>query len=556
MTAPLPFGPTVPAPQQLTLRPYQREAVDAVHAAAERGLQRPLVAMATGTGKSLVAGYVVAERGERAVVLAHRDELIRQLGQSMLLANPKAHVGYVKAGENEIDAEIVVASLQTLARENRIQELIAAQSRFGKFSTVVSDESHHVLTGVNENSFGGVLRGIGAFTAGGPLTSGYTATPERGDGKAIGGGLWQEIVYRMSILDGIRQGYLCELRGIEVQLAADFNQLHIRGGEFRDGESAEMLMQADAPKHAARAYLEHAAGRRALVFTPTIAVAEAMEDAFRAEGVPCEHVSGEMPLEERRAIQHRLRTGETLVCPNAMLWTEGFDLPAISCIIMARPTRSRPFAIQMIGRGTRIYPGKSDCVVLDLVGTTVRKDLVTLAELFDLDREEARRGVAKATEEKRRRSEEAVAIAAPDGRLRVREVNLYDRSNFHWVTAREDRFALSLGEEGNLLVEPESFDSDQWALYQQTREIVAGSQYPQNVRRKLYMGLPLETIQGIAEDMVRRSGAARLNDKSAAWRQQPPSEKQKAILVRRGKWRENMTKGDASDAITALFAGR
>ena len=550
MTPPLPF--TKPQPQ-LKPRPYQRDAVDAVHAAAERGLRRVVVAMAAGTGKSLVSGYVVAERGGRAVVLAHRDELVRQLGQAMIHANPKADVGYVKAGENEVDSDIVIASVQTLCRPKRMAQLLASQDRRGKFVTVIQDEMHHILGGEDENTFGRVLRELGAFAEDGALFCGASATIDRGDNKATGN-VWQEIVYRMSILDGISQGYLCELRGIQVQLKADFNQLHTRMGDFRDEESASMLMAADAPKHAAEAYLEHAAGRRALVFTPTIAVAQAMEDAFRAVGVPCEYASGEMDMEHRRAILRRLRTGETLVVPNAQIFGEGTDIPAVSCVIIARPTKSRPAAIQAVGRATRIYPEKSDAIVIDLVGTTLRKDLVTLAELFDVTPDEAKGGVAAAT--LRRKTITEAAEAAVDGRLQAVEVHLYDRSKFNWVSTGTERFTLSLGAEGSLVVEPMSADDDVWNISRIKRTRVPGASYPQNVADTVRSGITLETAQGIAEDMVRESGTEYLNDKKAKWRLQPPSEKQKAILVRRGKWVDGMTKGSASDELTKLFAAR
>jgi len=539
----------------IPLRDYQRSCVDSVHAAANRGLQRPLVAMATGLGKSLCAAYVVKERGGRAVVLAHRDELMRQLGKSIEMAElGHLRIGYVKAEEDDVGADIVIASLQTLARPNRLERLLASQRDvFGgkPFETIISDESHHVTSGEDENTFGAVLRGLGAFDPEGPLVVGWTATPERGDKKALGT-TWEEIVFEMGILAGIRAGYLCNLRAKQVQLAVDFSRLHVRAGDFRDEEASDLLLEANAPEHAVKAWRQHAFGRRTLVFTPTVALAQAMEVAFRSEGIRSEHVSGAMSPEQRAAVKGRLERGETLVVPNAQLWTEGFDCPSVSCIVMARPTRSRPFAIQMIGRGTRIFPGKEDCMILDLVGSATRMDLVTVASLFDVSPEAAEGGIAEAVAA----ASVHVAQPAPQGKLVTFDVELFQKRAFAWVAAGS-RFLLSLGEEGSLLLEPGT-EPDTWDVVKSKREKVGVNRggYPryEERRRKLYAGLPLEMAQGCAEDEVRKAGVAILNDKNAGWRKAPASDKQIRTLGR--AYRLGMTMGEASDAISAKFAGR
>jgi ATP-dependent helicase IRC3 len=549
----------------LELRPYQRACVDAVHAAAERGIRRPLVAMSTGCGKSLAAAYLVREREGRAVILAHRDELLRQLGRSLEHAGiERGRIGYVKADEDQVNHDFVIASVQTLARPNRLARLIESQSPGARlwegdkarpFVTVIADEAHHHLGGESENTFGAVLRGLGAYDDAGPLTVGWTATPERGDGGALAS-VWQEIVFEMGIMDGIAQGYLCDVRAKQVQLAADFNKLHTRGGDFRDEETAEMLMAASAPAHVVKAYKEHAPGRKALVFTPTVAVAEAMSEAFRAAGIPAETAHGGLSDEERAGVLRRLRTGETMVVPNAQLLTEGFDEPSVDCVVMARPTKSRPFAIQMIGRGTRIFPGKTDCVVLDVVGSVSRMDLVTVAELFGVDAKAAEGGVLKAVKAKRAADAARVAVAAEmppaqDGRLVSVDVAMFSERAFQWVAAGM-KFVLSLGDRGSLTLRPGA-EADEWEIAQKWRETLPGSKWPRDMERKLYAGLSLEEAQGRAEDIVRKSGAARLNSKDANWRKDAPTDKQISILTRRGKYRAGMSKGEASDALTALF---
>lgn len=539
------------------LRPYQRACVDAVHDAARRGIRRPLCALATGLGKSLAAAYVVKERGPRAVVLAHRDELLRQLGRSMQMADETVRIGYVKAEEDDVHADVVIASLQTLARPARLQRLLESQRGiFGRpFATVISDESHHVTSGEDENTFGAVLRGLGAFDAAGPLVVGWTATPERTDGAKMAD-VWEEMVFSMGILDGIRQGFLCDLKARQVQLAADFSKLHVRAGEFRDEESAEMLLEANAPKHAAEAYLQHAKGRKALVFTPTVAVAQAMAQAFRAVGVTAEHAHGEMDPEARRALLARFKSGETMVVPNAQLLTEGFDEPSVSCVIMARPTRSRPFYTQMVGRGTRIYPGKTDCLILDLVGVAARMDLTTMATLFDVPPAAAEGGIVAAIEAKEKGEAIPDGLDAPQGRLVSVDVELFAGRAFAWVVSGL-KFILSLGAEGNVTVEPGS-EPDTFDVFKVKpgRAVKTGSRWGRTPteKQKLYAGLSLEYATGAAEDVVRKAEATVLNARDAAWRQHPASEAQ--IKKLRSRYRPGMLKGEASDLLTAMYAGR
>jgi ATP-dependent helicase IRC3 len=234
----------------------------------------------------------------------------------------------------------------------------------------------------------------------------------------------------------------------------------------------------------------------------------------------------------------------------------------VSCIIMARPTRSRPFAIQCIGRGTRLYPGKERCLVLDLVGSATRMDLVTVASLFDVTPEAAERGIARAVSEKAHAAaEEAAAAEVQAGRLVTVDVDLFKARDFAWVKADgrgRDRFVLNLRHEGLLVIQP-SAEAGTWDVCHVRRQNVAeaGSRAPvwAEESKRLYVGLPLDYAQGAAEDYVRRMGASvGIAAKDAAWRRLPASDAQRKLLQRRGKWRAGMTKGEANEAITAMDA--
>jgi ATP-dependent helicase IRC3 len=197
----------------ISLRPYRQEALAAIADAESRGIRRQLVSLPTGTGKTVIFAHLLQQRSERALVLAHRDELIEQAASKILTVDPDARVGICKAERNELHREIIVASVQTLARESRLSKI-----DISGFTTVIVDEAHHAAA----DTYRQILDHFRCFDEDGPLTVGFTATPERADEKAVGE-VFSDIVYRQDIL--MQAGYLCDLRAIQVSLEADFNKL-------------------------------------------------------------------------------------------------------------------------------------------------------------------------------------------------------------------------------------------------------------------------------------------------------------------------------------------
>jgi ATP-dependent helicase IRC3 len=512
----------------LELRPYQAEAIAAIEEASRRGVRRPLLGLPTGTGKTVIFAALIRKRGGRALVLAHRDELLAQATDKIRQIDPGTRLGLVKAEANEVAAPVLVASMQTLARQSRLVRLPR------QFETVVVDEAHHATA----DSYRRVLDWVGDS----PLVLGVTATPERADSASLAD-VWDEVVYSRSLLEMIRAGYLVDLRGLRVRLDFDFSRLRVSHGDFVDTEAAAALTAADAPAHACAAYLEHAAGRKALLFTPTVELAHLMAEAFRARGVAAEALDGSLPLDQRRAILARLRGGETQVVANCAVLTEGFDEPSVDCVIVARPTRSRILYVQMIGRGTRTFPNKRDCLIVDLVGATERHDLLTLPQLFGLGDATAlqERTVTEALE----REHVAAAPARAEAPLVAEEVDLFrEREKLRWVAVGE-RWALTTGR-GLLVVEP----------YAGAWRVVVYEPGTQK-RHVLGHGLDLGYAHGVAEDFIRHLGAAHLVDANARWRGQGISDKQRALLDRLGiPYGSELSRGEASDLISATLAKR
>jgi superfamily II DNA or RNA helicase len=169
------MGDVSSSPPRLTPRPYQVEAVIAVLQSALHGIKRPLIALPTGTGKTIIVAHLLQHRPGRALVLAHRDELIQQAVDKLGWVAPNLHVGVVKAERDAHDAPVVVASVQTLSRRQRLARLAP------DFDTIVIDEAHHAPA----DTYRRILSHCQAWTPDGPLVVGVTATPERGDGQSL-----------------------------------------------------------------------------------------------------------------------------------------------------------------------------------------------------------------------------------------------------------------------------------------------------------------------------------------------------------------------------------
>lgn len=515
-----------PPTTAFALRPYQQEAVEAVSVAVKRGLRRPLISLPTGTGKTIVFAHLVADKcrkEQRSVILAHRDELIEQAVGKLQAVMPSADIGIVKAEKNEIDHAVIVASVQTLSRPRRLEQL------HNGFALVVVDEAHHATA----STYRRIIEKIDA-----PLTLGVTATPERADGGNLGD-VFDEIIYRKEILEMIQGGYLCDLRAKRIQVKADFASLRVQHGDFAEGETGRMLLDANAPERVAEALIEHAPDRKALVFTSGVELAHAMAHAINEKGIRAEALDGTTPTDERRAMLDRFRGGGTQVIANCAVLTEGFDEATISAIVIARPTRSRPLYQQMIGRGTRRCVGKPDCLILDLVGATSRHDLVTADSLFSVTEELLEgRTVTEAIREQR---EQRQAQLLTPGQLVANDVELFAQRKFAWVASGQQRFALSLGDAGMLVIEP---DGEQFAVLHNTRE----------TSRQLYAVGSLELATGLAEDFARKNGATRLARRAAPWRTKPPTDGQLRALRNMKIRKRAKTRGQASDLISRASA--
>ena len=375
----------------MPLRQYQTDCLDKSLERYRAGVNRQLAVMATGLGKAVLFATLRQHHGfqKRVMVLVHREELAAQAAEKIFHWNPGLMLGVEMAGRKARAMDTyVIASVPTLGR-NGSERL----KRFdpSSFDCIVSDEVHHSVS----PQWTRVLHYFGLAEPGSPILSlGLTATPNRSDGLGLRR-LFDEIVYNMGIDDGIREGFLVDLRCWRISTKSDLDSVRTTAGDFNEKDLAETVNTTERNTLIVKAWAQHAMDKKSLVFTANIQHALDLAEAFKALGVSAEAVWGDDPDRADKLRRHRL--GEITVLTNCAVLTEGYDDPNIECIVLARPTKSALLLTQMIGRGTRmpsgcghiseVGDGKRDCLILDVVDTTSKHNLCTVPSLLGLPKE-------------------------------------------------------------------------------------------------------------------------------------------------------------------------
>jgi len=519
----------------IQLRDYQTEAVNAVADAWADGTDRPAVVLPTGTGKTVIFSELARrerEQGGRTLVLAHRDELIGQAVAKLAAVDPGAKIGVVKAERNEVDAPIVVASVPSLIRQSRREAL-------GHFSAGIVDEAHHATA----RTYRTVMDGLSIPWAG------FTATMARGDGSKLGD-VWSKIVYEADIISMIRRGFLVDPKGIRIKVPhLDLSGVRRTGGDYNEADLGEALTESFAPEVVADAYIEHAAGRPALLFAPTVETAQLFHQHMIDKGVRSAVVWGAMPLADRRAALADFDAGKIDVLCNCMVLTEGYDSPRAEVCIIARPTQSKPLYVQMVGRVLRPYPGKTGALVLDVVGVTGRMALCSLTTLVGKE-DEAKDGQslleAVAEDEEAR---EAIAEQLYTGPTEAAEVDLFGNSRQTWLRTRAGFWFLQAGERFIALVPlaDGSFNVGWWSKSGYAKGADRGGWIAQNVPDLGYAMAHGESNVTMAEQVI--------TAKERQWRKRKPSEKQNGYARSLGFTPlPEMRSGEVSDLISVGLA--
>jgi ATP-dependent helicase IRC3 len=408
-----------PAP---TLRPYQVDALTAVETARAAGLTRILVKKPTGTGKTVMFaampqwGGLAAWLGtfpvnqRRMLVIAHREELLDQAREKIQAANPGLIVMVEQADRHASrHSDVIVASIQTLAASKfkRLKLLLQTMT----FRLVIVDEAHHAAASTYRTALVHLgflpaadasdkhnieaidhddvavmeqaLEGWDKIAPRDRLLVGVTATPNRSDSIGLGC-VFQSIAYSYALRQAIADEWLVPISAWVVETRSSLDDVRTSHGDFNQKELGETVNNPERNKLAVAAWQEHAAGLSTLAFTVTVAHAHALAQAFTDAGIPAAAISGETPKDERRETLAAYTRGEILVLTNCMVLTEGTDLPRTGCILHAKPTKSATLYEQMTGRGLRLFPNKTECVVIDLVDIARRHSLQSSPVLYGL----------------------------------------------------------------------------------------------------------------------------------------------------------------------------
>lgn len=353
----------------MKLRPYQLQAKEAIQAEWQKGLLRTLLVLPTGTGKTIVFSKLIEDcvrNGERALVLAHRGELLDQAADK-LSQSTGLGCAVEKADDSCLGSwyRVVVGSVQSLMREKRLMQFPPDY-----FDTIIVDEAHHCLA----DSYQRVLSHFADAKV-----LGVTATPDRSDMRNLGQ-YFESLAYEYTLPKAIKEGYLSPIKALTIPLKLDLTGVGTQAGDFKTSDLGTAL--DPYLYQIADEMLKHCVGRKTVVFLPLIKTSQKFRDILNSKGFSAVEVNGQS--DNRETAQRDFEAGKYNVICNAMLYTEGWDCPIVDCIVMLRPTKIRSLYSQCIGRGTRLSPetGKDHLLLLDFLWHTERHELCHPAHLI------------------------------------------------------------------------------------------------------------------------------------------------------------------------------
>lgn len=351
----------------MQLRPYQEEARAKVQQEWKEGRKRTLLVLPTGCGKTIVFSKIIEDRvkmGERVLVLAHRSELLEQASDKLMTATGLG-TALEKAENTSIGSwfRVVIGSVQTMQREKRLSQFPP-----NHFDTIVIDEAHHAIS----DGYQRVLEHFGEANV-----LGVTATPDRGDMRNLGS-YFDSLAYEYPLVDAIKSGYLSKITAITIPLELDISTVSQQAGDFKVSEIGTAL--DPYLEQIADEMVKQCKDRKTVVFLPLVKTSQKFRDILNAKGFKAAEVNGES--KDRAEILEDFDKDKYNVLCNSMLLTEGWDCPTVDCVVVLRPTKVRALYSQMVGRGTRLAPGKENLLLLDFLWHTERHELCRPAHLI------------------------------------------------------------------------------------------------------------------------------------------------------------------------------
>jgi len=554
-----------------TLRDYQRDGVDAIKQAWQSGCHAPLVAVATGGGKTTMMAQLLVETVEpdlrRALVIAHTKEIVEQIYnriENQYAGRLSEWCGGVKMypgigmvmGQHDLpQARVVVATRQSL-HKSRLAQVI----KYGAFDVVVIDEAHHAVA---DNTYGEILNHVRRVNKNVKLV-GFTATPKRADKKALKT-IFDDIVYQWLIPDGIQSSYLTPVTRLKVKTKVDLSNIRNVGGDYSQKKMVGVLNVANWVDLTVEAYNRYvaAANRQCLAYLPSVAMSKAFSDRLQHSGIAAAHVDGKTAKDEREQILRDYINGTLSVVSNMAVLTEGFDAPTTDAILLARPTRSQTLFTQIVGRGLRPAEGKQDCLLVDMtvVDTKALEIGTLLGRMIHCDQcpceydyglpccPQCGADVPKAKQQAREDNESQLPNNLMIGSELIAEhAEMFEKALAAWHVGNDGYISCTLSfDAGSLLIMPPMIDD----FYRLVKVPKSRDDNPTIE----YQNSDLNEVMMWGESLVKKYGTEQAAMKNAVWRSGDASRGQVKLLKKLGiENAQGMTKGMAARLITHHIA--
>ncbi|WP_282019346.1 DEAD/DEAH box helicase family protein [Planomicrobium okeanokoites] len=345
--------------KEISPRPAQQEALEALEIAMDEEYSRAMVVLATGLGKTYLAAFF-AEKFKRVLFVAHREEILFQAKQSFQHVHPDRTSAFYNASEKQTDADFIFASIYTLGSQYHLDRFEA-----DAFDLIVVDEFHHAAAPTYE-------RLLKHFEP--KFLLGITATPDRMDNKDVYALCDGNVAISIHFLDAIERNWLSPFQYYGVYDDTDYSAIRWLGTRYDEEELMQVQLQEDFAGKILAAWQQHKQ-TRTIVFCSSVRQAVYMSEFYRKNGVRAIALHGGSPPDQRKAARARLDTGELEVIFTVDLFNEGVDIPKVDTLLFIRPTESLTVYTQQIGRGLRIAEGKSHCVIIDFIGNYRNADL-------------------------------------------------------------------------------------------------------------------------------------------------------------------------------------
>ncbi|KAI9054999.1 hypothetical protein LZ554_002142 [Drepanopeziza brunnea f. sp. 'monogermtubi'] len=583
---------SIKPPIKIRLREYQEECIQAVLSHLKQGHKRLGISLATGSGKTVIFTQLIdrvssRKEADQTLILAHRQELVEQAARHCTNAYPSKRVE-IEMGNIHASglADITVASIQSICSGSRIDKFDPK-----RFKLVLVDEAHHIVAP-------GYMRtldhfGLSKAQSNSPALVGVSATLSRFDGMRLGAAI-DQIVYHKDYIDMIGEKWLSDVIFTTVQSKADISKVKQgASGDFQPGQLSRVVNTELVNDITVRTWLAKAHGRKStLVFCVDLEHVAGLTNTFRKHGIDARFVTGDTPKSERGLRLDSFRNGEFPVLVNCGVFTEGTDIPNIDCVLLARPTKSRNLLVQMIGRGMRLFPGKKDCHVIDMVAS-LETGIVSTPTLFGLDPAEVveaadlndMKSLQDRKEAEELRNEAIDRDVEPNLQGQVSapktvtftdydsvfdliedtsgELHIHRMSPNAWVKIGEERFILSNSSGSYLKIDTATNQETGGKEYVLTETVAlprAISKKPYTRPRQISKGVTLADVIHAADTFAQKKYPFLFINRNQAWRKNPATDGQLAFLNKLRSKEDQLTatmvtKGKAGEMITKLKHG-